>query len=184
MPFDDEYRELIEDARDAIRKLLDESEHDAWMWLRNGYGDLRNQLDRDDRERAKSDSRYKVATSERLAAERDEYRQRRAVWKGLGREQRERYLLDVLRDERRTIPELTNRLEDHLQGEFGPCAVYIGDVRTVVTRMLHAGQLLPEPETFNKTHTRFRYFRKRGLDGPIADLERAYHDESEKGAAA
>jgi hypothetical protein len=37
---DDEYRELVVAARDAICDLLDESKHDAWTSIRAGYGDL------------------------------------------------------------------------------------------------------------------------------------------------
>lgn len=42
--------------------------------------------------------------------------------------------------------------------------------------MLRAGQLEREAETFNKTHMRYRYSRKRTLDGPIVELEQAYQE--------
>jgi hypothetical protein len=36
MAYHDEFRELIENARDAVRELLDASEHDSWGVGRRG----------------------------------------------------------------------------------------------------------------------------------------------------
>jgi hypothetical protein len=44
-------------------------------------------------------------------------------------------------------------------------------------RMWRAGQLEREAEPFNGRHVRYRYSGKRGLEGPIAGLERVYHDD-------
>ena len=38
--FDEEYRELMIGARDAIEKLLDESAHDSWLGLRAGLREI------------------------------------------------------------------------------------------------------------------------------------------------
>lgn len=54
-------------------------------------------------------------------------------------------------------------------------AVYEG-VRRVVMCMVRSGQLERVKEPFKHTG-RFRYFAKRGLDGPIAELDKAYRQE-------
>jgi hypothetical protein len=70
------------------------------------------------------------------------------------------------------------------RGTYAPRAVYGNELRALVMRLFRDGQLKREAETFNKTHTRYRYFRRRGLEGPIVDLEQAYHDEPVTRAAA
>jgi hypothetical protein len=103
-----------------------------------------------------------------------EIRERRDVWAGTPRERRESLLFQVLGDERLILRELTSRMNAELgTPDHGPhSAVYQGHVRSLVMRMFHAGQLERAGETF-KNKPRWRYFRKRGLDGPIVDLERA-----------
>jgi hypothetical protein len=101
------------------------------------------------------------------------------------RERRESLLFQVLGDERLILRELTSRLNAELgTPDHEPYSalvaepVYQGNVRSLVMRMFHAGQLERVAESF-KNKTRYRYFRKRGLDGPIVDLERAYHEGGE-----
>jgi hypothetical protein len=107
------------------------------------------------------------------------------VWRQTPRERRETLLFQVLGDEALILRELTERMNGELgfpqpPGTRAPRAVYDGSVRSLVQRMLRDGQLERESETFNKTHMRYRYFRRRGLEGPIAGLERAYRDDSER----
>jgi hypothetical protein len=107
------------------------------------------------------------------------------VWRQTPRERREVLLFQVLGDEALILRELTERMNGELgfpqpPGTRAPRAVYDGSVRSLVQRMLRDGQLERKSETFNKTHMRYRYFRRRGLEGPIADLERAYRDDSER----
>ena len=108
-------------------------------------------------------------------------REVKQVWKTTPRERRESLLFQVLGDGRLVIREMTDRMNRELgipEGErYGGRAVYEGEVRSLATRLLRDGQLDREAETFNKTHMRYRYFRRRELEGPIAELEQAYQDE-------
>jgi hypothetical protein len=49
-------------------------------------------------------------------------------------------------------------------------------------RLLREGQVERQAERFNKSHTRYRYSCRRALEGPIADLDRAYRDDGEAAA--
>jgi hypothetical protein len=148
------------------------------MCVRYAYRALCNGLESDQRERDREQAeRAKVR---RLEGEHDDaalcalYAQRERVnaWKRQPREQRERLLLDVLGDELVTIGELTQRMRDQL-----PLLVQ-SEVAYLVKCLFTSGQLDRVPEQF-RGRVRYRYFRKHKLDGPIAELERAFHDDSE-----
>jgi hypothetical protein len=164
--YDDDYRDLIQQAHDAVRDLLDGSTHDSWLGLRVGYGQIRKELLRDEKER-----------------EHAEWRECRNAWKRIPAERRESLVLQVLGAERLIIRELASRMNNEMGwAESRPGNIHESDVRPVVRRMLHADQLERVAEPF-KGSVRYRYFRKQGLDGPIAGLERAYHDtETARGA--
>jgi ribonuclease D len=174
LPYDDDYRELIEGARDALRELLDDSNHDSWLQVRIAYGELRTALARDDKEQERHERHER--TQDRYAAEAEAT----DAWRRTPAAARESLLLRVLGDERLILRQLTSRLNAELGYPTGKgCSVYENNVRNLATRMLRAGQLEREAETFNKTHTRYRYFRKRTLEGPIIDLERTYQEGGE-----
>jgi hypothetical protein len=104
------------------------------------------------------------------------------AWRRLSRDRRESLVFQVLGDRRLVIREITAGMNAELgypqqEGRHNPRAVCESEVGNLVKRMLREGQLQREAETFNKTHTRYRYSRRRDLDGPIADLERAYNAE-------
>jgi hypothetical protein len=175
MAYDDDYRELIENARDALCALLDESEHDSWPTLRDAYGVLRAALEKDDAKRgAEARHRATLAALDRTAA----------PWMDMPRAARESVVFNLLGDRGRSIGELTKRINVDVCGaDSGESAGLIeGSVRGVVTSMFKAGQLErePEPEPVRGKTVRYRYFRKRTLDGPITDLERAFHDDGEE----
>jgi hypothetical protein len=185
----DEYLALIEESRDAIHALLDESAHDAWSSLREGYGEIRRMLEL-------NETAHKLAAlkedadqiAEQVRAARfpadgpfEIWRERRKQWRATPRDQRENLLLHVLGDERLTTGELAARMNRELDGDHSDGrlqTVASSDVGNLARRMFRDGQIEREPETF-RNKLRYRYTRKRGLAGPIADLERAYHDDGE-----
>jgi hypothetical protein len=149
-----------EAARDAIKRRQEE--------LRQ----IQEELDEGCRQRSEADD------ARRVAAERNEaWRERCERWKQAPWAWRESLLFDVLGLDRMTIGELTERIEWRLTpvGEEPQVTVYESDVRNLVKRMVARGQLDRAGEPF-RGRLRYRYFRKRALEGPIADLERAYHD--------
>ena len=92
---------------------------------------------------------------------------------------RESLLFTALGDERLTIREIALRMNAQLGYAAEDRVVPEYETRPLVRRLFRKGHVEREPETFNKTRTRYRYFRNRGLVGPIVDLERAYHDDTE-----
>jgi hypothetical protein len=172
------YRELIEGARDAVHELLVGAPPDSWMGLRRNYTELRRIIELDD-QAIKARSRTETTPSAHQAR-RNRLDELESVWREMPMERRESFLFQALRDERLTLREITARLNVVLDAPEGEFIVYQSNVRSLVMRMLRAGQLERVAETF-KNKTRFRYFRKRGLDGPIVDLERAFHDDERGG---
>lgn len=178
MSYDDEYRGLIEDVRDAIDKLLRESTSDSLLRLRAEYGGLCQMLEHDDRERTKAvGDRQRNEQTARL----EERRKLERIWDEASVARRESLLFDALRDERLTLRETTARLNVVLKAPDRCSIVYQPSVRSLVMRLFREGQLERVAETF-KGKPRFRYFRKRALEGPIVDLERAYHEEGDGSA--
>jgi hypothetical protein len=199
--YDDDYRELIVQAQDAVCDLLRASTPDSWMDLRGGYREMRTALAADaalhaleETRQARHDARREREETEqerrvKWEREREEWREWERVWRNMPRSRRESLVFDVLGDESLIIREIADRVNDELarlnreHGLKQPTGsgriMYEDGIRPTVMRMLNAGQLERSPETFRKTRTRYRFTRKRGLDGPIVDLERAYHDDRE-----
>jgi hypothetical protein len=117
--------------------------------------------------------------SERDERERD-YRARVRDWHRRTREDRDALVVRALGRDRLTIRELMDRVNVALGSptrEEGWSTVDYGNTANIVKRLLREGRLQREREMFNKTHTRYRYFQRQALHGPIADLDRAYSDE-------
>lgn len=113
-------------------------------------------------------------------------REAEEAWRRVPRDERGRLVFEVLADERLLIREITERVNTALgypdrdeDGWRSVRAVFESEIRNLVTRLVRDGELEREPEPFNKTHMRYRYSRKRRLEGPIADLDRAYSDDDE-----
>jgi hypothetical protein len=172
MSEDEEYRDLVDAAERALYDLLVASNPDSWMTLRSGYGELKREMLRQE------------GTGHRARAEQIErqLRLREAIherWNGLTGEARENLLLLVLGDDRLLIRELVERLNNELVPEDVTWrAVYESAVRGLATRLVRTGQLERNAEPW-RGRVRYRYFRRRGLSGPIADLERAFQEDDE-----
>jgi len=168
---DDDYRELLEKAEDAIQDLLEESRPDAYMSLRFGYREVCRELDRGARARGDADTKAEWARA------RAEQQERQGRWRTLPKERREALVLQVLADDGLRLGDLTARINRELVPDGGFPAVWESSVRYVVKGMVDAGQLQRTADPMSGGRVRYRYSRKRGLAGPIADLERAYRDD-------
>ena len=193
MLLSEDFLELIAAAQDAIDALLVESRQDAWIDLRAGLRELgqavrdnerRGELLRVQEELEKLREEQKNATRRResVSQRRIDLDDAEAAWKRMPRERRETLVLHVLGDDRLVIREITGRMNAELgypqsEGESRVRALYGSEVTNLVKRLWREGQLEREAETFKVNHTRYRYSRRRGLDGPIADLERAFRDD-------
>lgn len=179
-PYDDDFRQLMEDTLEALDRLFQQSTPDSCIALRQGYGDLRRDLARDDLRReaaAANVARDAQAQRQHDWQERErEINRRRGGWNLTPIATREHLLLNALGDDRLTVSDLVPRLNAELGAPAGLTVVPESGVRSLVSRMHHAGELERAGEPF-RGRVRYRYFR-RPLDGPSADLERAFHDRS------
>ncbi len=191
---EDEFRERIQHAEDAILELLEMSTPESWIDLRGGLaeikrnralGDLARRHDdqkrkREEAARAREEEKaagdgWRKARDEDLA----ELHRREAHWRASPIERREAILLEALGDEGRTRREIADKMNELVGGNVGIHPVLRpSSLQTLLPRMLDSGQLVREKEVF-QNKPRWRYFRARGLDGPIADLDRAYRDDRE-----
>lgn len=154
----DEYRALLEDARDALYDLLQATDPAKGMLVRRAYGDIDRTLTEDD-ERARRRERW---------AERD-----REWHNQLTVREREDLVLEQLATRGFTITDLTREL-----GTAHPeLKIWRSGVTQIVRGLFNRRELSREPEPF-AGKVRYRYFRDADLNGPIVDLERAYREAS------
>lgn len=154
---EDEYVALVDDARESLRRLLVATEPGTGLSLHSAYNDL------------KAMGRPVRALADRRL---EEMRYENG-WKRIPTLERERIMLELLGERRLTIAELTQELKAAQRTE---CAIYDSHVRAMVYRLYRAGGLDRAGEQWHGK-TRYRYFRK-PLSGPIADLERKFHERS------
>lgn len=117
----------------------------------------------------------------RPPAPRSEHEQRetaRSIWPALRQDRREALVLEVLGDRKLTVREITDGLNELLRTPEcgGRPIVWTSNVQSLLYPMLDARQLERKAEPRGQRAVRYRYFRRTGLDGPIADLERAFND--------
>jgi hypothetical protein len=103
-------------------------------------------------------------------------------WRNMPWETRERVVLAALGDDRASARELATRMNAHLGWSdllFPP--INSAAARSVAMRLLARGELARETTGTRRGRTGlYEWHRKRALEGPILDLERAYnHDERE-----
>jgi hypothetical protein len=94
-------------------------------------------------------------------------------WRSLPWIERERLALELLGPDRLVIRELLGRFRE----QRSDLDTYESDIRSVLHRLLEAREVdrKPEPRVPGGKAIRYRYFRRK-LDGPIVDLERAFHE--------
>lgn len=119
-------------------------------------------------EDAPADETASTAAERRARASAEAAEERRA-WRQVPRWERKRRLLDALGDRRMTSSELTRELNRSPGSRFG------GDEARILAReLVEAGELVEAKATGGRC--RFVYSRQTALSGPIADLERAFHE--------
>ena len=160
----DEYLKLLEDTRDALHALIRATEPGGDM---TAFCFMYTAI------KTKIDAEANRAEWEARRAERAED-WAKPQWSSLSTDDREREVLDTLASDRLTIAELTERLQAKHEPDL---RVYQSYVQSVVKRLLRERKLDRAPETFRKTHRRYRYFRWVALDGPIVGLDRVFHGD-------
>jgi hypothetical protein len=170
--WDDDYRSLIVAVRDSLHVLLVASSPDSWMSLRSAYGVLDRALEQTAPVAPAPTPREVLYEAKRPSVD----------WKQIPAERREAILFQVLGDNALTPREITKAINVELAtpGEEDRWrVVYETAVKSLLNRMMLSGRLTRTPEPF-KGKFRYRYSISRTLDGPIADLERAYRDDDSR----
>lgn len=161
---DREYVELMETARDAIRALLEKSDVGSGLDIRAAYNTLERTINKQNR---KADKRPERDEQQ----QREEWHKARIAWKWTPMLERERLAIELIADRRLTVRELAGKLTEARPD----CFVYESDARSLVYRLCDAGELDRVGEEW-RGRTRYRYFRKVDLEGPIVGLDRAFRD--------
>ncbi|MGH2916437.1 MAG: hypothetical protein ACRDMX_15770 [Solirubrobacteraceae bacterium] len=122
------------------------------------------------------------ASGERPKTPRERYDEQRRAWRETLPERREALLFQALADDRLTRREIAERMSAELGFDPELFSLSENDIGGLVKRLWTARELEREPEVFRVNHVRYRYRRPRGLDGPIADLDRVYRDDASEAA--
>ncbi|MGN6870288.1 MAG: hypothetical protein ACTHMY_18010 [Solirubrobacteraceae bacterium] len=198
MSYTEEYRELIDNAEEAIRALLEESAEESWIALRTGLREIgeaisaeetldevratqaRLRESREEFERRREGIRQQEQTllhpPDHIFREWDERRERKRWWRQRPRAYKEGLIIEAIGDDQLRPDAVVARMED-LLGWTGNSGLW-SSVDSLLRRLLASGQL-DRVKTPVGGREVWHYFRRRGLDGPIADLERAWNDDSE-----
>jgi hypothetical protein len=170
----DEYRELLENARAALCDLLMASEPGTHLLpLQKAYDILKQAADR---------PTLSSTTAQRpLAHDSDahSYRERRAAWRRLPIPARGRLIVELLGEDVLTCREIARRVDAQYGADYN---VYTSTVQAELYRLMQAGEVRRRPG-YGGRQNPHRYFRNRDLEGPIADLERTYRDAADGGTA-
>jgi hypothetical protein len=148
------YLDLLAAAEDALRALLLATEPGTGLLLHRAFAELKE-----------------VRAREQAAADVEALREHQREWPQLSLDERHRLVLAVLGAEQLTIREICEGLND-LRDDW---TVYLSHVTSTVNR-LHARNELHRVADRTSGRVRYRYFHPTELSGPIADLDRAFHD--------
>jgi hypothetical protein len=154
MSDDKTYLELVLAAEASLRALLLRTEPGTGLALHQALGEIRQ-----------------LREDEQRAADVDALRERQSEWRRLDLPARHRLVLVVLGDRRLTIREICVALND-LRDDW---TVYLSHVQSTITRLHARGDLARVPDRASGRRV-YRYFHPTTLTGPIADLDRAFHD--------
>jgi hypothetical protein len=151
---DETYLELVLAAEAALRALLLRTEPGTGLPLHQALAELRE-----------------IRAREQRDADIAALREHQASWRRLDRTARHHLILTVLDGRRLTIREICEGLND-LRDDW---TVYLDHVTTTVNRLHSNGDLARIPDR-TTGRLRYRYYHPTNLTGPIADLDRAFHD--------
>lgn len=148
------YLELVLAAEASLRALLVRTEPGTGLALHQALAEVRQLREHEQRD-----------------ADVDALRDRQSEWRRLDLPTRHRLVLTVLGDRQLTIREICEGLND-LRDDW---TVYLSHVTSTVTRLHTRGELARLPDR-TSGRLAYRYFHPTSLTGPIADLDRAFHD--------
>jgi hypothetical protein len=165
---DDEYQALVEEARDALRALLVNSEPGTGLSLHSAYNDLKRMHEKTEAAAAKAEAAAAKAATVRRHQEQAEQMD---AWRKTPRTERKHRILNALRDDRLTVSKIMRRLQKDWP-------VYENDLRPLIKEMLDQGELdrAKEPRVPGGVAWCWRYHRRTELGGEIEALERSFDE--------
>lgn len=110
------------------------------------------------------------APNEPGKTKKDPFWERCDEWRALPKHEQDRMVLEALGDDKLTNREVENRLLEH-DDRPHPSGVS-QEIAAVTRRLLEAGELERQAGQFGMS--RFRYFRRTKLSGPIKDLDESF----------
>jgi hypothetical protein len=163
----DEYARLVEDARDALGDLLRASEPGTGLTLHHSYNVLKLMAEQEagDTDQEVADPIADEPANLLRGPDRRPWVRHTTV------HERERQVIEMFGDDRLTVTELWRELmsaHDEWSVERSPVA-------SIVNR-LHVARELDRVGEPYCGRTRYRYFRRTKLEGPIADLQRQFDE--------
>ena len=196
MAYDEDYVELMDNAKSAIRALLAESTEESWIALRSGLREIRQAIgaeqvrdealaslerlrkDQEEFEERRNALKQRAPEAEEPADDwRPLYEERRLAWRHKPMAYKEGIVIEALGDDQLTIRELTKRVNELVGWTTNTC-LYESNIDSL-TRRLMAARQLDRIKVQIGAREIWHYHRRRDLLGPIADLERAYRDDGE-----
>jgi hypothetical protein len=105
-----------------------------------------------------------------------EVHERWARWHDLDVAAKERIIIEALGDDSYPVSALAAKIGKQLDA-----SVHYSGAYPILERLREAGEVQREAEPWRTTRTRWRYSRRRGMSGPIADLERAFNSDEQDG---
>lgn len=172
----DDYLDLCRVARDALADLLEETDHHRGVKERAAYGSVVEYIEKYEETEADDHDSAPLLTRPGFDSHDAERGEREQAWSRWPMERKRAMVLDVLGDDRLTGKELAQRYREAVKDDFD---VYQDQVLYIVGKML-GSEVDRELEPWS-SRGRYRYFRKVGLEGPIADLQRQLDAENAGG---
>jgi hypothetical protein len=180
---DDDYRDLIDAAHNALRDLLIATEPGTGLKLHEAMQELRAMTALIEHSESSDTSRMQLPRGNVDQAQRDadnrQHHEKKEAWRWLPFYERERSLLEVIGDDCLSVA----AIDDAFREAFTDVIVYQSGLSRMLRRMVDRGELdrVKAPSTAGGPPC-WTYFRRTDLAGPIADLNRQITGDQE-GAA-
>lgn len=172
--YSDEYVELIETAKDAVRELLMATEPGTGLGLHSAYNTLKAMHEKGTT--PQTTTSHGDRERQMWAARHEEWAAAREGWTQLSLPERERLVIETIGEGKVPIRELLSKWNERPDMS----SIHYSDVYPTVRALYKAGELDRSIERVKNTQrTCQHYFRKAKLAGPIVDLERTFHEQGE-----
>lgn len=169
----DDYRALVEDARDALHGLLRETAPGTGLTMHYAYNELRRMLEEADRPPAPPKPVPYCETNEFK-----QHLRQKEAWRDLPRAEKHHMVRNALGDSALIVSQITERMQE-AHGSSYP--IYDTAVRVLANELVEQGELerVKELRVPGGTAWRWRYSRRASLSPEVEALQRALDRDEE-----